>query len=78
MARDLMPLHWSEMTWKERVQTVIGTILAGIVGLAMLFGVLLVLGQIIDTQDKYRSEYRRCLQDATNGLEIARCRGERP
>lgn len=74
MARDWLHLTWSQKTWLERVQTVIGNVIAGLIGLVMLFGALLVLGKMMDTQDAYQAEKRRCLQQATNGLEIEQCK----
>jgi hypothetical protein len=74
VARDWLMLTWSEKTWGERAQTVVGTIVAGIVGLAMFVGVLWVVGTIVDVQTDRISDHRRCLQNATNGLEIQQCR----
>ena len=74
MSRDWTHLTWREKTAWERVQTVFAHVAAGLVGLAMFVGILFVLGRVIDTQDAYRMERHRCLKNATNGLEIDRCR----
>jgi hypothetical protein len=40
-----------------------------------MFGTgLLVLGDALDGISRYNSEHNRCLQKATNGLEIKQCR----
>ena len=74
MSRDWTDLTWREKTVWERTQTVFARALAGLAGLAMFVGILFILGQIIDTQEAYRMERHHCLKNATNGLEIDRCR----
>jgi hypothetical protein len=74
MSRNWTILLWREKTWGERAQTVLANILVGLMGLGMLFGVLWVLGRMIDHADQYSVEHDRCLKNATNGLEIKRCR----
>jgi hypothetical protein len=74
MSRDWTMLTWSEKTWSERGWTVLSWVLATIAGVGM-FGVgLLVLGDALEGISRHNSEHRRCLQNATNGLEIERCR----
>jgi uncharacterized membrane protein YidH (DUF202 family) len=74
MSRDWLNLTWSEKTWSERMQTALAWVMAAIAGLIM-FGVgILVLGDALDGISRYNSEHNRCLQKATNGLEIKQCR----
>ena len=74
MSRDWTVLLWSEKTWSERVQTVACFVAAVTIGLCM-FGVgLCVLGDAVDAVSRYNSEKQRCLQNATNGLEIEQCK----
>lgn len=75
MSRDWVHLTWSEKTWSERAQTVFANTIAFGFGFLLLICALYVFGQIIDAQDERRTEYRRCMQNATNGLEIERCKG---
>ncbi len=74
MSRDWLNLTWREKTWSERGQTIVAWVGALIVGLGMAVGVLLIVGESLDGISRYNSEHRRCLQKATNGLEIERCR----
>ncbi len=73
-SRDWSRLSWREMTWGERIQAVLCWIAAGIVGVAMFFGAIYVLGMMIDAQSYRAEERHRCLQQATNGLEIEECK----
>jgi len=74
MSRDWMMLTWREKTWSERAQTVFAWVIATIAA-GVMFGVgLLVLGDALDGISRHNSEHRRCLQNATNGLEIEQCR----
>jgi hypothetical protein len=59
---------------REHGQTVLAWVLASVIGLGMFVAGLLVLGQMMDGVSRYSSEHRRCLQHATNGLEIEQCR----
>ena len=74
MSRDWLNLTWSEKTWSERAQTAVSWAAAVFVGLLMFGGGLLVLGDALDGISRYNSEHNRCLQKATNGLEIKQCR----
>jgi len=74
MSRDWLNLTWSEKTWNERGQTVLSWAIAIFVSVAMFGTGLLVLGDALDGISRYNSEHRRCLQNATNGLEIKECR----
>lgn len=74
MERNWVILPWREKTWGERGKTVIANLLAAIVGLVMLFSALWVLGRAIDVQTERSMERRHCLKNATNGLEIEKCR----
>jgi hypothetical protein len=74
MSRDWSNLLWREKTWGERGQTVICWTAALVIGLAMFGGGLLVIGESLDGISRYNSEHNRCLQNATNGLEIKQCR----
>lgn len=72
-ARDWSMLPWSEMTWGERAEAAICWVVASAVGLAMFAGILLVVGESLDGVARYKSGHDRCLQRATNGLEIKQC-----
>jgi len=72
-ARDWSMLPWSEMTWSERTRAVICWVVALAIGLAMFVGIALVIGASLDGITHYKSEHDRCLQRATNGLEIKQC-----
>lgn len=74
MSRDWTNLLWREKTWSERSQTMLAWALATAMGLAIFGAGLILLGQSLDGISRYNSEHRRCLQHATNGLEIEQCR----
>ena len=73
-SRDWSILTWSEKTWSERSQTVLALAVASVVGLAMLVGALLVVGQSLDGVSRYKSEHDWCLKHATNGYDSEQCR----
>jgi hypothetical protein len=74
MSRNWLNLTWREKTWSERGQTVISWVLACIFGVVIFGTGLLMLGDALDGIGRYNSEHNRCLQKATNGLEIKQCR----
>jgi hypothetical protein len=74
MRRDWTNLLWSEKTWGERAQTAIAFTAACVVGLIMVFGVLMTLGQMIEVASWRSEQHDRCLKSATNGYEIKQCR----
>jgi hypothetical protein len=74
MSRDWLNLTWSEKTWNERGQTALSWVMAAIACVIMFGTGLLVLGDALDGISRYNSEHNRCLQKATNGLEIKQCR----
>ena len=74
MNRDWFDMPWSEKTWGDRVKTVAASLGIGIVGLMMAAGILWVLALVADAEDYRSIEHHQCLKDATNGLEIERCR----
>lgn len=74
MARDWLNLTWREKTWGERVQTAVAFTASCVTGLVMGFGVLLVLGQMIEVAGQRSEDHNRCMKHATNGYEIERCR----
>jgi hypothetical protein len=67
-------IHWRDMTWRERLTSIaiwIGTTVGFLV--VIFFFLVEVVGPSLDGIDRYNSEHRRCLKNATNGLEIERC-----
>ena len=74
MSRDWLNLTWSEKTWNERGQTALSWIIAFIVSVVIFGTGILMLGDALDGISRYNSEHNRCLQKATNGLEIKQCR----
>lgn len=73
MSRDWTQLLWREQTWSERIQNVIAWTAATITSFIMFGFILYILEESLDGISRYNSEHRRCLQNATNGLEIERC-----
>jgi hypothetical protein len=74
MSRDWTKILWRDQTWGERAQNVIAWTFAWVIGLAMLVGVLLVLGMMMDANDHHYIEYDYCMKHATNGYNIQKCR----
>jgi len=74
MSRDWSNLTWREKTWNERGQTVLCFIMATAIGLAIFIFGILSIGDGLDGLARYNAEHRRCLERATNGLEIEQCR----
>ena len=74
MSRDWSRLSLSEMTWGERAQATLSGLAALVVSLIMAGGVLYAIGESVEGISRYNSEHNRCLQQATNGMEIKQCR----
>lgn len=47
--------------------------LGGVIGICLMFVILFVIGETIDTISDYNEQHDRCLKDAANGLEIGKC-----
>ncbi len=74
MSRDWSNLIWREKTWSERGQTVLSFLGALIVGVVIFGAGIYAFGESVEGISRYNSEHNRCLQKATNGLEIKQCR----
>lgn len=72
--RDWFNTTWSQKSRGDRAKTVIACFVIGLIGLAVVAGMLWIAALLADAEDYRSIEHHQCLKGATNGLEIERCR----
>ena len=66
---------WRLATWSERGWLILLNLISwGVLFPAMLVGLFMLLGMMLDTSAQRHEEHDRCMKHATNGYEIEQCR----